>query len=539
MTLHPADPVDDACYLALKAKDARFDGCFFTGVTSTGIYCRPVCRVRTPKRENCRFFVHAVQAEFAGFRPCLRCRPELAPRLPASGTPPQGRSWSIQDASSILAGQAARLLDTPDAWIEAAPTVSQLAQRLGVSERHLRRIFEAEFGVSPVQYLQTRRLLSAKQMLSDTVLPVTQIARLSGFASVRRFNAAFVERYALNPTQLRRQGATRKARPVDQAIHVRLAYRPPYDVAAMLGFFETRAVAGIECVELDPDNPSLCKTVAVQYAGQRNTGWLEARFDAVGNRVDLRLSDSLRDVLPWVMARVRAMFDLDADPRAINSLLHQRFPWGDGLRVPGTLDGFELAVRAVLGQRISVAAARTLATRLVARFGEPVDTPFADLDRLFPTPAVLCAASGDALGQLGIVRQGQAAIRAIAGAVLSERLQLHAGAHVADTLAALRALPGVGDWTAQYIAMRALRWPDAFPAGDIALHKALGLQDAKTPAKRAQAQSLEWQPWRSYAVIRAWAGLPAAAHTRNGISIAAKNGKRFTSMPRGPQSQTP
>jgi AraC family transcriptional regulator of adaptative response / DNA-3-methyladenine glycosylase II len=175
----------------------------------------------------------------------------------------------------------------------------------------------------------------------------------------------------------------------------------------------------------------------------------------------------------------------------------------------------------------------------VARFGEPVDTPFADLDRLFPTPAVLCAASGDALGQLGIVRQGQAAIRAIAGAVLSERLQLHAGAHVADTLAALRALPGVGDWTAQYIAMRALRWPDAFPAGDIALHKALGLQDAKTPAKRAQAQSLEWQPWRSYAVIRAWAGLPAAAHTRNGISIAAKNGKRFTSMPRGPQSQTP
>ena len=443
MTLHPADPVDDACYLALKAKDARFDGCFFTGVTSTGIYCRPVCRVRTPKRENCRFFVHAVQAEFAGFRPCLRCRPELAPRLPASGTPPQGRSWSIQDASSILAGQAARLLDTPDAWIEAAPTVSQLAQRLGVSERHLRRIFEAEFGVSPVQYLQTRRLLSAKQMLSDTVLPVTQIARLSGFASVRRFNAAFVERYALNPTQLRRQGATRKARPVDQAIHVRLAYRPPYDVAAMLGFFETRAVAGIECVELDPDNPSLCKTVAVQYAGQRNTGWLEARFDAVGTRVDLRLSDSLRDVLPWVMARVRAMFDLDADPRAINSLLHQRFPWGDGLRVPGTLDGFELAVRAVLGQRISVAAARTLATRLVARFGEPVDTPFADLDRLFPTPAVLCAASGDALGQLGIVRQGQAAIRAIAGAVLSERLQLHAGAHVADTLAALRALPGV------------------------------------------------------------------------------------------------
>jgi AraC family transcriptional regulator of adaptative response / DNA-3-methyladenine glycosylase II len=219
---------------------------------------------------------------------------------------------------------------------------------------------------------------------------------------------------------------------------------------------------------------------------------------------------------------VRAMLDLDADPRAINSLLQPGFPLGDGLRVPGTLDGFELAVRAVLGQQITVAAARTLTARLVQRFGEPIETPIAGLNRLFPSPAALAAATGDALGQLGIVRQRQAAIQAIASAVAAQRLPLHAGADVPATLAALKALPGIGDWTAQYIAMRALRWPDAFPAGDIALQKALGVQDAKNPAKEAQAASLAWQPWRSYAVIRAWAALPAAAAGRRVTPIAIK-----------------
>lgn len=522
MTPHETQPDDDACYLALKAKDARFDGCFFTAVTSTGIYCRPVCRVRTPKRENCRFFVHAAQAESAGFRPCLRCRPELAPRTPAASTGLDARAWSIQDASSILAGQAAHLLDTPDAWDEATPTVRQLAQRLGVSDRHLRRIFEAQFGVSPLQYLQTRRLLNAKQLLTDTTLAVTQVAHLSGFASVRRFNAAFTQRYALNPTQLRREGGSRAKGASDPGIHVRLAYRPPYDVDAMLQFFATRQIAGMEDVSLAPGDQSLRKTVAVQFAGKRHTGWLVARFDAAASRVDLRVSDSLRDVLPWVMSRVRALLDLDADPRAINSLLHAHFPLGDGLRVPGTLDGFELAVRAILGQQITVAAARTVATRLVTRFGEPLDTPISGLNRLFPAPAALAAASGDALGQLGIVKQRQAAIQALASAVAQQRLPLHAGADVADTIAALKALPGIGDWTAQYIAMRALRWPDAFPAGDVALHKALGVQDSKSPAREAQAASQAWQPWRSYAVIRAWASLPAPAKQRQATRSATK-----------------
>lgn len=512
MSSSETQALDDACYLALKARDARFDGCFFTGVTSTGIYCRPVCRVRTPKRENCRFFSQPAQAERAGFRPCLRCRPELAPRTHTLGQGPDARVWSIQDASSILAGQAARLLDTPDAWIGASPSVWRLAQRLGVSERHLRRIFEAQFGVPPLQYLQTRRLLAAKQLLTDTALPVAQVARLSGFASVRRFNAAFAGHYALNPSGLRREGAGRGVGAVHQGINVKLAYRPPYDVDAMLQFFGTRQITGIEHVTVEPNNKSLCKTVRLQIGKQVYSGWLQARFNGAGNslnRVELRISDSLCDVLPWLMARVRAMLDLDADPQAINGLLHERFPLGDGLRVPGALDGFELAVRAVLGQQISVAAARTLAARLVTQFGEPISTPFAALDRLFPSPAALAAASGDALGQLGIVKQRQAAIQAIASAIAQERLSLHAGADVPATIAALKAIPGVGDWTAQYIAMRALRWPDAFPAGDVALHKALGVQGSRSPAKEAQAAAAAWQPWRSYAVIRAWATMSA------------------------------
>ena len=481
----------DACYLALKARDARFDGSFFTGVTSTGIYCRPVCRVRTPKRENCRFFGHAAQAEREGFRPCLRCRPELAPRSVA---------WSIQDASYILAHQAARLLDEPEAWGDGSPSVEQLAHRLGVSDRHVRRIFEAQFGVSPVQYLQTRRLLTAKQLLADTDLPMTQIALVSGYQSVRRFNAAFLEHYGLNPTQLRREGTATTR----QGLAIRLGYRPPYDVQAMLGFFRKRLISGIESVSGDGDANTIARTLAVESAGQWHKGWLMAEFDEERHQVVLRVSDSLHEVLPLVIHRLRAALDLDADPLAINSVLHASFPHGDGLRVPGALSGYELAVRAVLGQQITVAAARTLAQRLVDRFGEAIATPLPELTRLFPEPAALAGAGGDALGQLGIVKQRQAAIVAIAQGVADKRLQLHGGADVNATIAALKELPGIGDWTAQYIAMRALRWPDAFPASDVALQKALGVLDGPSPARAAQAASQAWKPWRSYAVVRAW-----------------------------------
>ncbi|UUZ74090.1 helix-turn-helix domain-containing protein [Polaromonas sp. P1(28)-8] len=369
----------------MKARDARFDGSFFTGVTSTGIYCRPVCSVKTPKRENCRFFSHAAQAESAGFRPCLRCRPELAPHSVV---------WSIQDASYILAHQAARLLDEPEDiaptlvasrafggalplsrgnGAELAqggpalrpsglalqePTVAKLAARLGVSDRHVRRIFEAQFGVSPMQYLQTRRLHTAKQLLADTSLPITQVALISGYASVRRFNAAFVEHYKLNPTQLRRQGVSDagQANGAAPGITIRLGYRPPYDVAAMLGFFSKRTISAIEFVAADAQHPSIGRTFRVESGGKVHAGWLLAAFDEARSRLVLNVSDSLREVLPLVIRRVRATFDLDADPAAINSVLHTGFPQGDGLRVPGALDGYELAVRAVLGQQITVAA---------------------------------------------------------------------------------------------------------------------------------------------------------------------------------------
>ena len=501
---------DDACFLALKARDARFDGCFFTGVTSTGIYCRPVCRVRTPKRENCQFFNLAAQAERAGFRPCLRCRPELAPRqlTPDLG---QSKAWSMQDASAILASQAASLMDAPPNPSAPALTVQRLALRLGISDRHLRRIFEARFGVSPLQYLQTRRLLSAKQLLTDTPLAITQVAALSGFSSVRAFNTAFAKHYRLNPTQLRRTGAPHPAAAAPAGMCVRLAYRPPYDVTALLQFFKTRQINGIESVSLDSTGLRLGKTVVMHNGRQLVTGWVMASFDEAHCRVDLRVSESLAEVLPLVIGRVRALLDLDADPLAINNLLHRHFPQGDGLRVPGTLDGFELAVRAVLGQQITVLAARTLASRLVARFGQAIVCPLPGLNRLFPSPHALAAASGDDLGTLGIVKQRQAAIQALARAVADGQLCLDAGVDVSTTLVKLQALPGIGDWTAQYIAMRALRWPDAFPAGDVALHKALGVQGQGQPAKAALAASHAWQPWRSYAVIRAWATLATAS----------------------------
>ncbi|XAH21286.1 AlkA N-terminal domain-containing protein [Xylophilus sp. GW821-FHT01B05] len=480
-------PDADACYRALLARDARFDGRFFTAVTSTGIYCRPVCRVRTPLRSNCRFFVHAAQAEHAGFRPCLRCRPELAPADVA---------WSTQDAAAILAQEAARQLDDPACWRadgDAAGTpVARLAARLGISDRHLRRVFEAQFGVSPLQYLQTRRLLAAKQLLTDTSLPIAGVAEASGFGSLRRLQAAFGTRYGLSPAALRRgdgKGGSGGA-------EVRLAYRPPYAVEGTLEFLRRRALGGVEAVQ----DASFVRVLAVDGA----TGWLQLRFDTERCHALLRVSDTLCPALPALIHQVRAWFDLDADPAAIDAALQPHFPGMEGWRVPGGASGFELAVRAVLGQQITVAAARTLGSRLVQHFGTPVATPFEGIDRLFPTPAVLATAEGDALGALGIVRQRQAAIVALARAVAEGRLALEPGSPPAPTIATLLTLPGIGPWTAQYIAMRALRWPDAFPAGDVALQQALGVRDAPNPARAAEAASQAWRPWRSYAVLRAW-----------------------------------
>ena len=524
---------DDAYYKALQARDARFDGCFFTGVTSTGIYCRPVCKVRAPKRENCRFFEHAAQAEAAGFRPCMRCRPELAPH---------SLIWSTQDASHTLALQAAHLLDGAlAANASNLPSVAQVAVRLGVSDRHLRRIFEAHLGVSPLQYLQTRRLLTAKQLLTDTRMAVQDVALASGFDSVRRFNAAFVQHYRFSPLQLRKQG--RQDQPDGPAatqgmLSIKLAYRPPYDVQSLMHFWQQRQINAMENIAACAYSITATRTFSIQKGAttgnERLTGWVRLRFDEARNLVLLELSDSLHPALPTVIARTRAALDLDADPAAINAVLGAHFVGTEGMRVPGALDGFEVAVRAILGQQVTVAAARTFTQRVVDTFGQPLATPWPELTRLFPTPAVLAQADPDALGVLGIVKQRQAAIIALSRAVASGQLDLNTSAHALQTVEQLKSLPGIGDWTAQYIAMRALRWPDAFPAGDVALHKALGVRGVqgeggkKNPAKAAklaEAASQAWRPWRSYAVLRAWASLPIAAKKAvkktSGLRLAA------------------
>lgn len=475
------DPDGDRYYSALLAHDARFDGRVFVGVTSTGIYCRPVCRVRTPKRGNCRFFSHAAAAEQAGFRPCLRCRPELAPGL------------SLVDSSQVLAGQAARMIEQGAGEGEDL-YLPDVADRLGVTGRHLRRIFQDVHGVSPMDFLTTRRLLLAKQLLTDTPLPVTQVALASGFASVRRFNAAFLARYRLSPTVLRKQGRERSA---PELVTLRLAYRPPYDVAGVLRFFAARALPGVDAVE----GSTLRRTLALNHQGRPLAGWLAARFVPSRHEVELQLAPALLPALGAILQRLRQALDLDADPALIDPVL-ANLPAEPrpGIRVPGGMDGFEIAVRAIIGQQVSVAAARTLTLRLVERFGTEIATPFPDLHRLFPDAAPLAAARPEVIGKLGIVRQRVRALQGLATAVAEGRIALHRGAPLTATMTALRALPGIGEWTTELIAMRALAWPDAFPASDIGVLNALGTRDVG----RVKALAETWRPWRSYAVMRLW-----------------------------------
>ncbi len=477
----------DAAYQVLLAHDARFDGQLFVGVTSTGIYCRPVCRVKPPRRENCRFFTNAAQAETQGFRPCLRCRPELAPGL------------SFTDSSEVLADQAARWL------VQAAhegqdPPLPDIAARLGVTDRHLRRIFQRRHGVSPVAWLGTQRLLLAKQLLTDTTLPVTEVALACGFGSLRRFHAAFAQRYRLSPGALRRDGSAEPGA-------LRLAWRPPFDIDGLLGFITRRAVPGQEQV----DGAVLRRTLAIDHQGQALAGWIEARFIPERCELHLAAAPALRPALGALLQRARHALDLDADPSVIDpALASVPGPARPGVRLPGSWDGFETAVRVVLGQQVSVAAARTLCQRLVLRFGTPIDTPFAGLDRLFPSAAVLAAADPADIGTLGIVRQRVRALQALAQAVADGRLHLHPGADLATTLATLTALPGIGDWSAQLIVLRTLGWPDAWPATDIALLKALGQPaDARDPVAGA-AIAEAWRPWRGYAVFKLWHSLETA-----------------------------
>jgi len=482
---------DDAAYEVIKARDARFDGRLFVGVTSTGIYCRPVCRVRTPRRENCRFFSSPAQAEAQAFRPCMKCRPEVAPG--------PGLVWSTMDASRTLAVQAAHWLDG-HAGEGGATSMAALADRLGVSDRHLRRIFHAEHGVTPLQYLQTRRLLLAKQLLTDTRLPVTDVALASGFLSLRRFNAAFAESYRMSPSALRRD--TAREAPRDDGLVVHLGLRAPYDHGALLRFLATRAVPGVECVT----GASVRRSVRAGVLGDA-AGWLDAEFLPGCALVRLRFAPSLAPASSRVVAAVRRWLDLDADPATIDGALAD-LPGTPGLRLPASVDPFEMAVRAVLGQQVTVAAARTLARRLVDRFGEAASSPWPqEVDRLFPSPEALAAAPLERIAELGIMSTRAKAIQALAGAWpdLSERLRSDPAP--GPLIEALCGLPGIGPWTAHYIAMRATGWPDAFPPKDIAvLHAMKNLYGTSSP-REAERHAERWQPWRAYAVLRLWNSL--------------------------------
>jgi AraC family transcriptional regulator of adaptative response / DNA-3-methyladenine glycosylase II len=474
---------DAALFRAYAARDRRFDGVFYVGVTSTGIYCRPVCTARTPKPAHCRFFRSAAEAERERFRPCLRCRPELAP-----GNAP------VDDAHRVASLIAYRI---DEGMLDDGAGLERIAEQFGWSSRQIRRVVRKEMGVSPIELVLTRRLLLAKQLLTETDLPITEVAFASGFASLRRFNDAFSGRYGMPPTRFRK-AAERGMASVDGAFTLQLSYRPPFDWSALLGFLRRRALAGVESVGED----SYAR--AVRLGTQ--TGWICVR-DLPGRRVlTVEISHSLMPVVPPLLGRLRNLFDLSARPDLIaerlgqDPLLESAVALRPGLRVPGAFDGFELAVRAILGQQISVKAATTLAARFVERFGAPAGTPQPGVTRLTPDAAQVARASIDQVAGLGIIESRARGIVALAGELASGRLRLEPGADPAVTMDRLTQLPGIGSWTAQYIAMRALRWPDAFPREDVVVRAALG----GVTGRRAEAMSQAWRPWRSYATMHLW-----------------------------------
>ncbi|MBP6529957.1 MAG: helix-turn-helix domain-containing protein [Burkholderiales bacterium] len=477
----------NACYQAMKSHDARFDGRFFVGVSSTHIYCRPICRVRLPMQKNCGFYPSAAAAEAAGFRPCLKCRPELAPGFAAT------------EASAKLARAAARMIED---GVAGDVDLAHVAERVGVTDRHLRRIFADEFGVSPVQYAQTHRLLLAKRLLTDTVLPVSEVAFAAGFSSVRRMNALFSERYGFAPTRLRKvvegDDAARSAAQAVDALTFVLPYRPPYDWSRVLAFFAQRAVPGVESV-----TDGVYRRV-IRADGTHRGGWLEVSHVPAKNALQLRFAASLAPATQAVLSRTKQVFDVAADPQEISAALGALSDGAPGLRLPGAFDGFELALRAILGQQVTVKAARTLATRFVEAFGEAVVTPFAELTRAFPLPAKVSTLTRDDIGRLGIVGQRAEAMIAIAVAVVEGRLALTGNAEPTQTIEALRAIKGIGPWTAHYIAMRALAWPDAWPPQDVALLNAMKLPNTVKGQREADVLAEAWRPWRSYAVLHTW-----------------------------------
>jgi len=473
----------DQCYQALLTRDARFDGRFFVAVKSTRIYCRPICRVKPPLQKNCRYFSHAAGAEAAGFRPCKRCRPELAP------------GNSSMEASSHLARSTAHCINQD---YLADHSLADLAEKLGVTDRQMRRVFRTEFGVSPVEFWQTQRLLLAKQLLTDSRLPVTTVAFASGFQSLRRFNALLKERYRLTPTDLRKAQKEKVAENFSD-FAFRLSYRPPLDWDRLLAFLTQRTIPGVEAVF----DGAYFRTVRIKRHDRQWVGTIRVEHERDQNMLSVRLSDSLLPVCAVVLERTKQLFDLHADPAAISSALRSLPGFRPGMRVPGSFDSFEMATRAILGQQISVAAARTLAGRLAAHFGDPLPKPAFSLTHLFPSPRKIARASSDEISALGITTKRAQTLIALASAISRGDLALSPGSRIEETLTQLQTIPGIGQWTAQYIAMRALAWPDAFPHTDLGICKAL---DQTNPNKILELAE-KWRPWRAYAALHFWTNL--------------------------------
>jgi AraC family transcriptional regulator of adaptative response / DNA-3-methyladenine glycosylase II len=475
----------DACYRAICLRDARFDGRFFTAVKTTGIYCRPVCPARTPRSENVVFYPTAAAAQEAGFRPCLRCRPETAPDLGAW----RGTSNTVTRALALIELGA---LDEAD--------VDALAGRLGVGERQLRRLFRQHLGASPIAVAQTRRVLLAKQLIHETRLPMAEVALAAGFGSVRRFNETFAALFGRAPGQLRRASQPDVSAGPHGEIGLLLRYHPPYDWPAMLEFLRRRAIPGVELVTADRYARS------VELDGAQGTVTVQPTD---GNALRATLRFPRLSALPTIIARLRRVFDLAADPLAIaahlakDPALAPLVTARPGLRVPGAWDGFELAIRAVLGQQITVTAAARLAGRLVAAHGQRMTAPDGRLTHVFPRPAALAKAD---LRSLGVPRSRAAALSAVAAAAITDPHLFDATCGLDEAVQRLRSIRGVGEWTAQYIALRQLREPDAFPAADVVLLRAMSSREGRG---HSSSQLLDrantWRPWRAYAAQHLWA----------------------------------
>ncbi len=466
----------ETCYQAVLSRDRRFDGWFFVAVTSTGIYCRPVCPVRAPRFENCRFYANAATAEHAGFRPCLRCRPELAP------------GHGLLDVSPRLAQAAAALID--NGFLNDA-NLSALADRVGVSARHLRRIFEAEFGVTPIDYAQTQRLLLAKRLLTDTALPAGEIALTAGFGSVRRFNDLFSRRYGFSPGRLRKR--TREALSAD-TLSFELGYRPPFAWDALLYFLTEHAIESVERVVAG----SYLRAVDLAHGGRRLTGWLRVDHLPARHALRVTLTASLTPVLPRLLAQVRRFFDLDCRPDLIDARLGTLAAAVPGIRVVGAFDGFEMAVRAIAMRQWPLAEARAWLQRIAEQFGAPVKQAPEGLRCAFATADMLAQMPLDALRATGLSARGASVLLTLANDIAAGRVFLEPLVALEETLTYLRAVAGFDEWQTQYIAMRALGWPNAFPMGDPLHVPGIRSTDRKTLGTLNNIAP-QWAPWRAYA----------------------------------------